>query len=90
MMVTAYWPDPSWSNGITATGMRAKKGIIAVDPTVIPFGTHLYVPGYGQGIAEDTGGAIRGDHIDVCFDDGTQAVDWGVQYLTVDIERANN
>lgn len=84
---TAYWPDPAWSNGYTATGVRAQYGVVAVDPSVIPLGTHLYIPGYGQAVAEDTGGAIRGDHIDVCFDSQGQAVGWGVQYLTVQIER---
>ena len=87
---TAYWPDPSWSNGYTATGMRAQYGVVAVDPSVIPLGTHLYVPGYGQAIAADTGGAIRGDHIDVCFNTASQAIAWGVQYLTVSIERPAN
>ncbi len=43
--------------------------IIAVDPNYIPYGTRMYVPGYGVGIAADTGGGIRGAHIDICFDD---------------------
>jgi 3D (Asp-Asp-Asp) domain-containing protein len=85
--VTAYWPDPSWSNGYTATGVRAQYGVVAVDPAVIPLGTHLFVPGYGQAVAADTGGAIIGDHIDLCFNSESAAVDWGVQYLTIDIER---
>lgn|GEM_PF-6429910 len=85
--VTAYWPDPSWSNGYTATGWRAQYGVVAVDPQVIPLGTHLYIPGYGQAIAEDTGGAIIGDHVDVCFDSQAQAESWGVRWLTIDVER---
>ncbi len=83
MVATGYWPDPSWSTGITAMGTKAQFGVAAVDPSVIPLGTHLYVPGYGPAIAEDTGGAIIGDRIDLCFNDGYQAVDWGVRPVTV-------
>ncbi|MCL6595557.1 MAG: 3D domain-containing protein [Firmicutes bacterium] len=84
---TAYWPDPSWSDGVTSTGVRAQYGVVAVDPSVIPLGTHLYIPGYGQAVAADTGAAIVGDRIDVCFDTAWQAQDWGVRYVTVAIER---
>lgn len=87
VMATAYWPDPSWSNGYTATGVRAGYGVVAVDPNVIPLGTHLYIPGYGQAVAADTGSAIIGDHIDLCYPTGWQAQDWGVQYVTITIER---
>ncbi len=86
MVATGYWPDPSWSTGITATGVKAQYGIAAVDPAVIPLGTHLYVPGYGQAVADDTGGAIIGDRIDLCFNNGYQAIDWGVRTVTVYIE----
>lgn len=83
MVATAYWADPSWSNGRTATGVPARYGVIAVDPSVIPLGTRLYIPGYGYGVAADTGGAIIGDRIDLCFDTGTQAIDYGRQSVTV-------
>lgn len=53
----------------TATGMRQGKGVIAVDPRVIKLGSKLYVPGYGVAIAGDTGGAIKGDIIDLGFVD---------------------
>lgn len=56
-------------NDWTATGMRQGKGVIAVDPKVIPLGTKLYIPGYGMAVAGDTGGAIKGDIIDVGFPD---------------------
>ena len=59
--------------GITYTGKWATRGIIAVDPRVIRLHTRMYVPGYGFGQAEDIGGAIKGRHIDLCFDDA----DWG-------------
>ncbi len=55
--------------GITRVGWRARRGIIAVDPKVIPLYTSLYVPGYGLGVAADTGSAIKGRHIDLCYND---------------------
>jgi 3D (Asp-Asp-Asp) domain-containing protein len=87
MTSTAYWPDPTWSHGFTATGMRAQYGVVAVDPSVIPLGSHVYVPGYGFAIAADTGSAIVGDRIDLCYNDAQQAVDWGVRTVDVFILR---
>ncbi len=85
VVATAYAPN-SWSGGPhTATGMLAGFGIIAVDPRVIPLGTRLYVPGYGYGLAADTGGAIKGHRIDVCFDHEWQCNDWGRKTLYVTI-----
>ncbi len=55
--------------GITRLGWQAKKGIVAVDPRVVALRTEVYVPGYGKGIAADTGGAIQGRRIDLCYDD---------------------
>jgi 3D (Asp-Asp-Asp) domain-containing protein len=55
--------------GITRVGLRARYGIIAVDPRVIPLGQNMYVPGYGQGLAADTGGAIKWRRVDLCYDD---------------------
>ncbi len=55
--------------GRTATGLPMGDGIVAVDPNVIPLGTKVYVPGYGLGLAADTGGAIRGKRIDLGYDD---------------------
>lgn len=83
MLSTAYWPDPSWSNGYTASGLKAQYGVVAVDPRVIPLGTHLYIPGYGFAIAADTGSAIVGDRIDLCYDTAAQADAWGVRPVTV-------
>ena len=80
---TAYWANPQWSNGRTATGVAATYGVVAVDPSVIPLGTRLYIPGYGYGTAADTGGAIVGDRVDLCFDTAAQALDWGRQTVTV-------
>ncbi len=56
-------------NEWTATGMRQGKGVIAVDPKVIPLGSKLYIPGYGMAVAGDTGGAIKGNIIDLGFPD---------------------
>lgn len=70
--------------GITYTGKRATRGIIAVDPRVIPLHTRMYVPGYGLGAAEDTGGKIKGLHIDVCFDDADIGKGlWETHYVDV-------
>ncbi len=74
MVATAYYAFGKGGNdingdGITAIGLRARKGIVAVDPKVIPLGTRLYIPGYGEALAADTGGWIKGSRIDLCFED---------------------
>ncbi len=69
--------------GITASGMRAGYGVVAVDPRVIPLGTKLYVEGYGYCIAGDTGGAIKGNKIDLCFNSYSEAVNYGRKNVTV-------
>ena len=70
VVATAYYAGGGGLNGdgITATGLRARKGIVAVDPRVIPIGTKLYIQGYGEALAADTGGWIKGDRVDLCFD----------------------
>jgi 3D (Asp-Asp-Asp) domain-containing protein len=65
---TSYDPYCPGCNGITATGLKAGYGVIAVDPKVIKLGTKVYVPGYGEAIAGDTGGAVKGNIIDLGFD----------------------
>jgi uncharacterized protein YabE (DUF348 family) len=75
--------------GITATGIRAYKGVIAVDPRVIPLGTRVYVevagdtPDYGYAVAADTGGAIKGDLIDLYYDSQDFVDRWGVKRVKV-------
>ena len=59
--------------GSTATGLPVGPGIVAVDPTVIPLGTRMTIPGYGDGVAADTGGAIKGNRIDVWIADCKEA-----------------
>lgn len=63
--------------GITASGTEARPGTIAADTRVLPFGTILYVPGYGYGRVEDTGGDIKGNRIDLFYRSHDDALDWG-------------
>ena len=64
--------------GVTASGKRAKRGTIAADRRFYPFGTVMYVPGYGWGVVEDTGGAIKGpDRLDLWFSTEREALKWG-------------
>ncbi len=69
--------------GKTATGSTATKGIVAVDPNVIALGTKVYIPGYGVAVAADTGGAIVGNKIDLCYDSLTDAVNFGRRNIKV-------
>lgn len=69
----------------TATGTWPKRGTIAVDPRVIPLGTRIYVPGYGYGVAEDTGGAVKGRIIDLFFESRAEAIKWGRRTVTIQI-----
>ena len=71
--------------GRTSTGIPTAPGVVAVDPSVIPLGTRLTIPGYGVGIAADTGGAVHGNTIDVWFPTKAQALQWGRRVVTVTI-----
>lgn len=85
MMATAYSPlEPGLSES-TASGMRAQQGVVAVDPTVIPLGTRLNVEGYGDAIAGDTGSAIKGMRIDLCFDTLEEVEAYGWRVVRVEI-----
>ena len=79
-------PDDPWY-GITATGTRATQGrTIAVDPSVISYGTTVYfegIDGFGGYVAEDCGGAIKGKDIDLYFESHAEADIWGVRELEV-------
>ena len=69
--------------GTTANGAQAGPQSVAVDPGVIPMGTQIYVPGAGERTADDTGGAIIGDHIDIWEPNYGECADWGVRELPV-------
>ncbi len=69
----------------TATGIKPRRGVVAVDPKVIPLGTKMYIEGYGYGIAADTGGAIKGRKIDVFFETRAEALKWGRRSVSVRI-----
>lgn len=80
---TAYSRFDAGCDEFTATGARATRGVVAVDPDVIPLGTRLYIPGYGYATAADTGGAIKGDRIDLCFDTRSECMIWGRRTLEI-------
>jgi len=69
--------------GRTATGIQTAPGVVAVDPSVIPLGTRMTIPGYGEGIAADTGGAVHGNIIDLWFPSTAQALQWGRRTVTI-------
>jgi 3D (Asp-Asp-Asp) domain-containing protein/peptidoglycan hydrolase CwlO-like protein len=70
-------------HGGTASGLPTGPGVVAVDPTVIPLGTRMVIPGYGPGIAADTGTAIKGLRIDLWFPTLRQAESWGRRTVTI-------
>ena len=69
--------------GTTATGIPVGWGVIAVDPSFIPLGTRMFVPGYGEGVAADTGSAVKGAVIDLWFPTCAQARQWGWRTVTI-------
>ena len=69
--------------GTTATGIPTGWGVVAVDPAVIPLGTRMSIPGYGEGVAADTGPAVRGAMIDVWFPTCAQALAWGRKVVSI-------
>lgn len=80
LTATAYH-EPEGS--LTKSGTLSRMGAVAVDPKVIPLGTRLYVEGYGYCVAEDTGGLIKGDRIDLFLGSESECEDWGVQDVLV-------
>jgi 3D (Asp-Asp-Asp) domain-containing protein len=69
--------------GRTASGLSTSWGVVAVDPSVIPLGTRMTIPGYGVGIAADTGGSVQGNIIDLWFPTVAQALAWGRRTVTI-------
>jgi len=87
MEATAYDPGPGccgrFADGYTAIGIKAKRGVVAVDDRVISMGTRLYIPGYGFAVAGDRGSAIKGMRIDLCYPTRREALDFGRRRLKV-------
>jgi 3D (Asp-Asp-Asp) domain-containing protein len=83
MVATAYTADCAGCSGVTASGRPAGRGVVAVDPRVIPLGTRLYIPGYGIAVAGDTGGAIHGARIDLGFNTWRDAMRFGRREVTI-------
>jgi len=87
MIATGYDPGPRscgpFADGRTATGRLAGRGVCAVDPNVIPLGTELWIEGYGYAVAADTGSAIKGYRIDLCFDTYEEALSYGRRRVLV-------
>lgn len=84
---TAYTASCKGCSGVTSTGVDLKSNpgakIIAVDPSVIPMGSKVYVEGYGYAVAADKGGAIKGNRIDVFFSSKDDAYRWGVKKVKI-------
>lgn len=66
-----------------ADGTRPGPGTVAVDPKIIPLGTRMYIPGYGNAVAHDTGGLIKGNRLDIWLPTKEQCIQWGRQEVQV-------
>ena len=76
---TAYSGD-----SITATGTRPRWGTIAVDPRIIPYGTKVYIPKFNMTfVAEDCGGGIKGNRIDIFMNSSSACYNWGVRSIDI-------
>ena len=88
-LITAYCPCVKCcgkSNGITASGVKAKQGVtVAADTNKLPFGTKIYIDGIGERVVQDRGGAIKGNKIDLFFNDHQSALNFGKQTKQVTI-----
>ncbi len=83
MVATAYSAEEPGVGSRTAMGTRARYGVVAVDPKVIPLGTKLYIEGYGYAVAEDVGGSIKGNRLDVYFNTVKECYQWGRRVVKV-------
>lgn len=73
--------------GSTALGVPVRRGVVAVDPRLIPLGTKMQVPGYGPALAADVGYAIKGHVIDLWFPSTAKAQKWGRRTVTITVYR---
>lgn len=87
--VIAYGPNKGKPKevGITANGSRARRGTVAADTAVLPFGAIVFVDGYGYGKVEDRGGAIKGNKLDLWFPSHAAAARWGRRTMRVKVWR---
>jgi len=87
VVATAYSRNQPSLTNITASGIDLSQNpqVIAVDPTVIPLGTKVYVEGYGEAIAGDTGSAIIGNRVDLHMDSIDESFKWGIQEVELTI-----
>ncbi|MDD5748255.1 MAG: 3D domain-containing protein [Actinomycetota bacterium] len=85
MIATGYSPEEPGLSDNTSTGLKAQRGVCAVDPNFIPLGTRLNIEGYGYAIAADTGSAIKGNRIDLCFDTIEEVEAFGWRTVMVEI-----
>jgi 3D (Asp-Asp-Asp) domain-containing protein len=93
MIATAYYPgDPlAWGDGtVTCLGQKMQRGIVAVDPKVIPLKTRLFIPGYGYGYAGDTGNMIKGKRIDLGVNNVQEEQFWMFKRVSVYILEKSN
>lgn len=83
MMSTAYAGDTITYMGTTPVRVPDGISTIAVDPSIIPLGSKVYIPGYGLAIASDTGGLINGNRIDLFLNSEDECINWGVQTVSL-------
>ncbi|MEG6586810.1 peptidoglycan-binding protein [Dendrosporobacter sp. 1207_IL3150] len=83
MIATAYTRYDEGCTDYTYRGNYLRRGLVAVDPTFIPLGTKLFIPGYGYAVADDIGGAIKGNKIDLAVDTVDEAFAYGVRHVDV-------
>lgn len=83
MEATAYTGDTTTATGVTPVRNPNGVSTIAVDPSIIPLGSKVYIPGYGEAIAADTGGAIKGHRIDLFLNSENECENWGRQNVTL-------
>lgn len=83
MKATAYTGDSITATGITPVRNPNGLSTIAVDPSIIPLGSKVYIPGYGEAIAADTGSAIKGHRIDLFLNSKNECINWGRQNVTL-------
>ena len=86
---TAYTAYCEGCSGITASGIDLRsnpnKKVIAVDPSIIPLGTRVWVEGYGEAVAGDIGSSIKGNRIDVFMENEQDALNWGRKTVTIKV-----